>query len=64
MPSSGVWRRVDVVVGTDVSEGGMASVFRVVVSASEEHLHSATPQKTAFFIVTAVKTSNANCYEV
>jgi hypothetical protein len=34
MPSSGVWRRVDV--------------------------HGATPQKTAFFIVTAVKTSNIN----
>jgi hypothetical protein len=60
-----VWRRVDVVDWTDVSEDRIASIFRVEKSTSEEpawagssHLHGATPQKTAFFIVTAVKTSN------
>jgi hypothetical protein len=29
MPSSGVWRRVDVVDWTDVSEDRIASIFRV-----------------------------------
>jgi hypothetical protein len=56
---------------TDVSEGRMASIVRVEKSASEEpawagdcklqfiqELHDAISQKTAFFIVTAVKTSN------
>jgi hypothetical protein len=46
MPSFGVWRRVDVVDWTDVSEDRIAS----------------TPQKTAFFIVTAVKTSNPTIF--
>jgi hypothetical protein len=36
MPSSGVWRRVDVVDWTDVSEDRIASLFRVEKSASEE----------------------------
>jgi hypothetical protein len=36
MPSSGVWRRVDVVDWTDVSEERIASIFRVEKSASEE----------------------------
>jgi hypothetical protein len=67
LPSSGMWRRVDLVDWTDVSEERIASIFRVEKSASEEpawaggcrllDLHSATSQKTAFFIVTAVKTS-------
>jgi hypothetical protein len=34
MPSSGVWRRVDVVDWTDVSEDTIASIFRVVSSAA------------------------------
>jgi hypothetical protein len=52
MPSSGMWRLVDI-VWTDVSEERIASIFRVEKSASR------WPQtKTAFFIVTAVKTSN------
>jgi hypothetical protein len=99
MPSSGVWRRVDVVDWTDVSEDRIASIFRVeknpraknqreqvaaeLASSSladfflpwrwrrydppkrlfnRPHLHGATPQKTAFFIVTAVKTSNPTCF--
>jgi hypothetical protein len=36
MPSSGVWRRVDVVDLTDVSEDRIASIFGVEKSASEE----------------------------
>jgi hypothetical protein len=36
MPSSGVWRRVDVVDWTDVLEDRIASIFRVEKSASEE----------------------------
>jgi hypothetical protein len=36
MPSSGVWRRVDVVDWTDVSEDRIASIFGVEKSASEE----------------------------
>jgi hypothetical protein len=35
MPSSGMWRRVDI-VWTDVSEERIASIFRVEKSASEE----------------------------
>jgi hypothetical protein len=35
LPSSGMWRRVDV-VWTDVSEERIASIFRVEKSASEE----------------------------
>jgi hypothetical protein len=88
MPSSGMWRRVDIVL-TDVSEERIASIFRVEKIANEAatiypcwfidrgflipwswrrydppkrrltpFLHGATSQKTAFFIVTAVKTSN------
>jgi hypothetical protein len=36
MPSSGVWRRVDVVDWTDVSEDRIASIVRVEKSAIEE----------------------------
>jgi hypothetical protein len=36
MPSSGVWRLVDVVYWTDVSEDRIAFIFRVEKSASEE----------------------------
>jgi hypothetical protein len=36
MPSSGVWRRVDVVDWTDVSVDRIASIFRVEKFASEE----------------------------
>jgi hypothetical protein len=36
MPSSEVWRRVDVVDLTDVSEDRIASIVRVEKSASEE----------------------------
>jgi hypothetical protein len=36
MPSSGVWRRIDVVDWTDVSEDRIASIFRVEISANEE----------------------------
>jgi hypothetical protein len=39
MPSSGVWRSVDV-DRTDVSEGRIASIFRVEKSASEEPAHA------------------------
>jgi hypothetical protein len=35
MHSSGMWRRVDL-VGTDVSEERIASIFKVEKSASEE----------------------------
>jgi hypothetical protein len=46
-----VWRRVDVVDWTDVSEDRIASIFRVEKSASEEPAWagSCSPQKTAFF---------------
>jgi hypothetical protein len=97
MPSSGMWRRVDL-VWTDISEERIASIFRVEKSASEEparasgcrvwrvllklvprsrnflpwrwrryvspkcrftqDLHGATSHKTAFFLVTVVKTSH------
>jgi hypothetical protein len=36
MPSSGMWRRVNLVNWTDVSEERVASIFRVEKSASEE----------------------------
>jgi hypothetical protein len=36
MPSSGVWRRVDMVDWTDVSEDRIASIYRVEKSASED----------------------------
>jgi hypothetical protein len=64
-----MWCRVDL-LGTDVSEESIVSIFGVEKSVSEEptwagdcrqDLHSATSQKTPFFIVTAVKTSNLTC---
>jgi hypothetical protein len=48
-----MWRRVDPVKLTDVSEERIASIFRKI----SHDLHGATSQKMAFFIVTAVKTS-------
>jgi hypothetical protein len=45
---SGLWRCIDLALA-DVSEEHVHSIFRV---------HIATSQKTTFFIVTAVKTSN------
>jgi hypothetical protein len=70
-PSSGMWRCVDL-MRTDVSKERMTSIFRVinprarnqreqvaaVCSRFTKDLHKATSQKTAFFIVTTVKTSN------
>jgi hypothetical protein len=47
MPCSGMWRSVDL-VRIDVSEERQFT----------QDLHGATSQKTAFFIVTAAKTSN------
>jgi hypothetical protein len=64
-----MWHCVEVVL-TDVSEERIASIFRVeekigksareasVRDVKTPLLHGATSQKTAFFIVTAVKTSN------
>jgi hypothetical protein len=63
-----MWHRVEVVL-TDVSEESIASIFRVEgkirksareasVRNVKSKLHGATSKKTAFFIVTAVKTSN------
>jgi hypothetical protein len=55
-----MWRHV-YLVWTDVSEERIPTIFRVEKSASEEPAWvdgCATSQKTAFFIVTAVKTSN------
>jgi hypothetical protein len=76
LPSSGMWRSVDI-VWTDVSEERIASIFRIEnprarnqreqVAADwyvplkrrfTQDLHGATSQENAFFIVTAVKTSN------
>jgi hypothetical protein len=52
-----MWRRV-VLVWTNVSEERIASIFRVEKSASEEPAWAggAISQKTAIYIVTAVKT--------
>jgi hypothetical protein len=93
MPSSGMWRRVDL-LWTDVSEERIASIFRAEKFTCCSHLltlvfrtriflfwrwwyvppkrrfthdlRGATSQKTAFFIVTAAKTSNftksCNCH--
>jgi hypothetical protein len=47
MPSSGIWRRVDI-VWIDVSEERRFT----------QDLQGATSQKTAFFMVTAVKISD------
>jgi hypothetical protein len=63
-----MWHSVDL-VWTNVLEERVASIFRVEKSVSEEptwaggcshtqDICGATSQKTAFFIVTAVKTSN------
>jgi hypothetical protein len=57
-----MWHRVEVVL-TDVSVERIASIFRVEgkirKSAREASVRDgATSQKTSFFIVTAVKTSN------
>jgi hypothetical protein len=58
MTSSGMWRHVDL-VWTDVSEEHIISILRVEKSVRfTQDLHSTTSQKMAFFIVTAVKTSN------
>jgi hypothetical protein len=65
MPSSGLLRRV-ALVRTEVSEGRIASIIRVtkigelgkLAVTSNQEPHDVTSQKTAFFIVTAVKTSN------
>jgi hypothetical protein len=51
MPSSGMWRRVDILL-TDVPPKRRLT----------QYLHDATSQKTAFFIVIAVKTSNLTCF--
>jgi hypothetical protein len=45
MPSSGMWRRVDLVCTVVPPKGRVT-----------QDLHGAISQKTAFFIVTAVKT--------
>jgi hypothetical protein len=60
-----MWRRI-YVVWTDFSEEHIASIFMVEKATSEEpawevascYLYGATFQKTEFFIVTAVDTSN------
>jgi hypothetical protein len=73
MPSSGMWSCVDI-VWTDVSEEHRLRLRSRKIRAREtsvnrwlqstvarlftQDLHGATSQKTAFFIVTAVKTSN------
>jgi hypothetical protein len=58
--SSGMWRRVDVVL-TDVSEERIASIFRVKgknKKIRKRRNSESRYKQTAFFIVTAVKTSN------
>jgi hypothetical protein len=63
MASSGILRRV-ALVRTDVSEELSASIIRVTVNEVPPKRrdllepHGLTSQKTPFFIVTAVKTSN------
>jgi hypothetical protein len=70
IPSSGMWRRVDL-VSTDVSEERIASILRVNKFRARnqcdqvapkrrptQDLQGATSQKTAFFIVTAVNFIN------
>jgi hypothetical protein len=56
MMSSGMLRRA-ALVRTDVSEELTASLIRVKLRFLQEP-HGVTSQKTPFFIVTAVKTSN------
>jgi hypothetical protein len=53
MPSYGMWRRVDL-VWNYVSEERRFT----------QYLHGATSQKTAFFIVTAMKISNLTCFGI
>jgi hypothetical protein len=50
MLSSGIWRLIDL-VGNDISEEHIASIFRVEKSAREEPARAggAISQKTAFF---------------
>jgi hypothetical protein len=48
MPSSGVWRRVDVIDWTDVLEDRIASIYRVEKSASEEPAWPATCSRWFF----------------
>jgi hypothetical protein len=55
-PSSGAWHRVNF-RRTDVSEERIAFNFRVEKKRERENV-GATSQKTAFFIIIAVKTSN------
>jgi hypothetical protein len=66
MQSSGMWNCVDILL-TDVSEESIASIFRIYEIRKKyippkrrltKYLHGATSQKTAFFTVIAVKTSN------
>jgi hypothetical protein len=57
MVSSGLLRRV-ALVRTDVSEEPGASFIRVTKIGALGTTHGVTTQKTQFFIVTAVKTSN------
>jgi beta-lactamase superfamily II metal-dependent hydrolase len=66
MPPSGMLRRVDL-LRTDVSDELRASIIRVTrtgeigtlaVTSNRRTLRKQTSQKTAFLIVTAVKTSN------
>jgi hypothetical protein len=47
MPYFGVWRRVDVVDWTDVSEDRIASIFRVEKFASEEPACEQVPAELA-----------------
>jgi hypothetical protein len=60
MPSSGMWRRVDL-QGRKIRERG-TSVSRWLQTGPPgrftQDLHGATSQKKAFFIVTALKVSN------
>jgi hypothetical protein len=52
-----MWHRVDIVL-TDVSEERFASIVRVEGKEDNRERTSTTSQKTAYFIVTALITSN------
>jgi hypothetical protein len=57
-----MWRCVDTGL-TDVSEERIASIFRVPPKRRlTQDVHSATYQKTTFFIAIAVKLSNRTTY--
>jgi hypothetical protein len=63
MPSSGMWRRVHIVSAATCSRWFLARGFLYPEDGGDTFLrnvslHGATSQKTAFFIVTAVNTSN------